>query len=194
MTSTTKIFRIRKVKKWTKEEDEELKKICQSKLKIDMQSVRKNFKGKSKSDCLSRISKIGADLKKGRWTREEDQQILRLISKHGKKWSKLGEEMKSRSGKQIRDRYINMLDEKLNTSKFTLDEDIRLLDLQREYGNKWSFFTQFFKNRNPDKLKNRFNSSIRRKKKLFYFLKSLDDKVIILILHEKIFSQKLQNF
>ena len=171
------IFRMKKVKKWTKEEDELLIKIFNSKMRKSMNVLESDLKNKSLYDCLSHFKKIDNKFKRGRWTREEDKKILKLIEKHGKRWSKLAEEMSTRSGKQIRDRYMNKLDENVNSSKFTLDEDILLFDLHVKYGNKWSFFTQFFTNRNADKLKNRFNSSIRNKKNLFYFMKSLDQKV-----------------
>ena len=172
-----KVFRIRKVKKWTKEEDELLIEIFNSKQRKNLNVLERNLKNKSIYDCLARLKKIDNKFKRGRWTREEDEKILKLIEKHGKKWTKLAQEMNTRSSKQIRDRYLNMLDENLNSSKFTLDEDILLFDLQRKYGNKWSFFTQFFKNRNADKLKNRFNSIRKNKKKWILILKSLEEKV-----------------
>ena len=172
-----RIFLIKKVKKWTKQEDVTLKKIFKTQLKIDLNDIQSHFGSKTLTECLSRFKKINKKFKRGRWTREEDKKILELVEKHGKKWTKLAQEMSTRSGKQIRDRYLNMLDENVNSSKFTLDEDILLFDLQTKYGNKWSFFTQFFTNRHSDKLKNRFNSLMKNKKKFIFILKSLEQKV-----------------
>jgi hypothetical protein len=43
-------------------------------------------------------------MKKGSWKKEEDNLILNLISKYGKKWAKISKIIKNRNGKQIRDR------------------------------------------------------------------------------------------
>jgi hypothetical protein len=44
------------------------------------------------------------------WSREEDDLVIRLIKVYGKRWSLLSIKMENRTGKQIRDRYLNKLD------------------------------------------------------------------------------------
>jgi myb proto-oncogene protein len=112
-------------------------------------------------------------IKKRNWNSEEDKLLQKLVEKYGNRWNVISNEMKNRSGKQIRDRYINILIS--NTSKFTIDEDILLLDLHKIYGNRWSEISKFFINRSSDRIKSRYHSSIRNKEKLLYFFKSLSN-------------------
>ena len=44
--------------------------------------------------------------------------------------------MPCRTGKQIRDRYLNVLDSILNIEKFTKEEDNKIIEL---YIKKWKF-------------------------------------------------------
>jgi hypothetical protein len=70
------------------------------------------------------------------------------------------------TGKQIRDRYTNYLDPAICKSKFSTEEDFQILQLHNKYGNKWILIKQFVPGRSGDCIKNRFNSSIKRNKKL----------------------------
>jgi len=99
---------------------------------------------------------------KGSWTKEEDQKILELVNKYGKSWSKISKILVSRNGKQIRDRFINILDPSIKKGKFSIDEDLKLLNLYRKLGPKWATISKFFENRTADMVKNRFHSSIKK--------------------------------
>jgi Myb-like DNA-binding domain len=50
------------------------------------------------------------DLKKGRWTAEEDGRLIRLMAQGFASWSKLAKQMPGRSSKQCRERWSNHLD------------------------------------------------------------------------------------
>jgi myb proto-oncogene protein len=188
------VFKINKVKFWLPEEDEILKREVESMEKKSWKIISLKLKKKSASDCFTRYRRISNRYLKGKWSRIEDNLLGSLVQKHGRHWSKISNEMKTRSGKQIRDRYLNMLDEKIDNSKFTINEDILILDLHEKFGNKWSFFTNFLKNRSPDKIKNRFNSSIKNKKKLLSFLKTLDSRVGLNFYYSPIFINYMKNF
>ena len=45
--------------------------------------------------------------------------------------------MDDRSGKQCRERYVNIVDPEINKEKWTEEEDILLLDLHKSYCNRW---------------------------------------------------------
>lgn len=102
---------------------------------------------------------------KGTWTKYEDSMIIELVNKFGRAWSKLSKIIITRTGKQIRDRYINTLDQTKTKGKFTEEEDMKLLSLFKIHGAKWAYISQYFKTRTADMVKNRFHSSL--KKKLF---------------------------
>jgi myb proto-oncogene protein len=173
------IFKILKIKIWSQEEDKILLNEVGHRKKHNWNFICLKLNNKTAQDCYNRYKTINNKYYKGKWSSTEDELVLELINKYGRNWSKLSKEMKTRSGKQIRDRYVNMLDEKIDTSKFTIDEDIKILELHEKYGNRWSLFTKFLKNRSADKIKNRFNSSIRNKKKTLNFMNSLNFPEVI---------------
>ena len=128
--SHQKIFIIRKVKKqnkWTKEEDEKLIKLAQNFNERKWNEISKSFPEKNSLQCFSRYKRIKPGVNKGPWKTEEDNKILKLIEKFGKRWSKISNIIKTRNGKQIRDRYLNILAPNLNKKKFTIQEDIKLI-------------------------------------------------------------------
>ena len=165
-SSKPKIFNIKKVinqKKWTKEEDEELIKLVKSHNGKKWKEIASNFHNKSPLQCFSRYKRIRPEIYKGSWKKEEDNLILSLIEKYGTSWSKISKIIKTRNGKQIRDRYINILSPNINKKKFSPEEDDLLLKLYNKYGPKWATIHTFFKNRTTDMIKNRFHSSLKKK-------------------------------
>jgi hypothetical protein len=165
----TKIFEIQRIKKraaWTREEDEIL--ISQS-LKHSRRSwtnISNLIKTKTPYQCFLRFRSVNPNLKKGTWDSEEDIRIVHDVMKHGFKWFLIAKGFTSRNAKQIRDRYINYLDPNIIKTKFSTEEDLMILDLHSRYGNRWSIIRQFMPNRSADMIKNRYNSSVKRNKKL----------------------------
>ncbi len=161
-----KIFNIKKVKhqkKWSKEEDEKLINIVQENNEKNWKQIASYFSKKNSLQCFSRYRRIKPGIKKGFWKKEEDDLILSLIEIYGTSWSKISKIIKTRNGKQIRDRYINVLAPNINKNKFTPDEDNLLLNLYKKYGPKWSKIHTYFKERTTDMIKNRFHSTLKRK-------------------------------
>lgn len=124
--------------------------------------ISDDFDNKSPLQCFSRYKRIRPGIVKGSWTKEEDDHILTLVQKFGKAWSKIAKFLLSRNGKQIRDRYINVLDPSIKKGKFSEEEDKMLIELYYKYGSKWSTISKFFSDRTADMVKNRFHSSIKR--------------------------------
>jgi myb proto-oncogene protein len=159
------VKRARTQKKWTKEEDELLINLAENYRGKNWKEISKCFSKKSSLQCFSRFKRIRPGIVKGSWRKEEDDKICELVNKYGKTWSKIAKMLGTRNGKQIRDRYINVLDTGIKKGKFTEEEDILLINLYNQYGSKWATIAKFFKDRTADMIKNRFHSSI--KKKLF---------------------------
>ena len=63
-----------------------------------------------------------------------------------------------RVGKQVRERYKNLLDPSLRTGEFTPPEDVTLWRLWRVHGSKWVVISREMGNRSENSIKNRFNS------------------------------------
>ena len=165
-TPKQKIFIIKKVinqKKWSKDEDEELIKLVTSHNGKKWKDIASNFHNKTPLQCFSRYKRIRPGIYKGTWKKEEDNLILSLIEKHGTSWSKISKIVKTRNGKQIRDRYMNVLAPNINKKKFTPEEDFLLIQLYEKYGPKWATIRNFFKNRTTDMIKNRFHSYLKKR-------------------------------
>lgn len=146
---------------WTKEEDEILiQKTIEHNYK-NWSAVASFIPGRSAIQCSARYKRIQPGLIKGAWTPEEDQELLRLYKYYGKNWSNISRSMPQRTGKQIRDRFLNALDDNLKKEKFSDDEDRKVLKWYKVYGNSWSKIAKKIKGRTGDMVKNRFYSSLK---------------------------------
>jgi hypothetical protein len=159
------IIKIKNKKKWTKEEDLLLIKLAEKHKEKHWKDISAHFSNKNALQCFSRYKRIRPGIIKGSWTKEEDERILKLVELHGKSWSKISKILVSRNGKQIRDRFINVLDPEITKGKFSEEEDQALIKYYLIYGPKWATITKHFHNRTADMIKNRFHSSI---KKIFF--------------------------
>ncbi len=148
---------------WSKEEDEILLSISQNYNFKNWKKVSEFLPGRNHVQCSARYKRIKPGVVKGAWTEEEDKLLYEYVKVHGQNWSAISNLLSSRSGKQIRDRYLNTLQPGVNKNKFTEEEDELLLKKYKELGPKWSYIAQFFENRTGDIIKNRFYSSLRKK-------------------------------
>ena len=113
--------------------------------------------------CFSRYRRIRPGIKRGAWTKEEDTIILELYNKYGRRWSYIAKSLNGRNGKQVRDRYINILDPALNKSSFSTEEDNEIMKYYLIHGTKWAKIAQELNmNRSPDMVKNRFYSKLKK--------------------------------
>ena len=127
------IFEISKIKNkkiWTEEEDKALIYYSNFYQERHWEEISKHFQNKTALQCFSRFNRIRPGIVKGKWTKEEDEQISKLVEEHGKSWSKIAKLFKTRNGKQIRDRYINVLDPNINKDKFT-EEELEFIKTKR---------------------------------------------------------------
>lgn len=75
---------------------------------------------------------------KGNWTPEEDMILKKKVAEYGlKKWKEIATFLPGRIGKQCRERWYNNVDPNLNKEKWTIAEDLQLMELHKVYGNKW---------------------------------------------------------
>jgi hypothetical protein len=101
--------------------------------------------------------------KKRNWTAEEDKTILRLVAEKGRNWTLIAGQLKNRTGKQVRDRYINHVDPNISKLKWTSEEDDRLLELYGKHGPKWTLISQHLTGRPENAIKNRFHNFLSKK-------------------------------
>ena len=109
----------RKVKTWTPEEDDRLVKLYDDYPK-KWGIIAGLMNDRNENQCLHRyrrLSQLGAHKKI--WSAEEDQTIVSLVKKVGKNWKLLSEIIGTKTGKQIRERFINKLDPKIKNDEWT---------------------------------------------------------------------------
>lgn len=116
------------------------------------------------------ITNAGTILKKEksivrmRFTPQEDEEILRLVSIFGDRaWDKISSELSKISNniiqktpRQLRDRYVNYLNPNINKAEWTLEEDQCLIHNFMLSQPHFKSMRQFFPGRSEVAIKNRF--------------------------------------
>jgi hypothetical protein len=94
--------------------------------------------------------------KKQRFTSEEDQLIIQYVHDYGTKWIEIEKLMEGRKSHQIRERYLNYLDDNLTKHPWTPEEDNLLLSFTKNHIFSWKKLKSHFSGRTDVHLKNRF--------------------------------------
>jgi hypothetical protein len=171
-TIELKIFSSNKLKYktiWTAEEDRLLLILVQNETTKDWAKISTYFFHKSAIQCSARLRRINPINKKGKWSKEEDVLLLRLISENGRNWSKIAKYLSSRTGKQARDRYVNVLDPNILKDKFDEKEYEIIVEMYKKLGTNWAEISKYLDKRTPDMIKNRFYQYLKPKFNLGIF-------------------------
>ena len=156
----------RSLANWTPEEDALLHKlVTESTSFVSWSMLASFFPNKTAAQLSGRWDKvINPKLVKGSWTTEEDETIIQFVQENGDKdWAKLALLLKGRTGKQCRERYRNHLDKSVKHTPWTKEEDDLLARLHAEYGNAWTKIAEFIEGRTDNCIKNRWNSTIKKR-------------------------------
>lgn len=151
-----------KCKEWTFLEDQILLETCKNKEKAMWKKCAFLIKNKSPKDCKNRFYKINKTYKKGRWTKEEDNRLISLIKQFGNNWILFSKIIRNRTTKQIRVRYKEYIDNKLNKEPFSKSEDENLLFLYFSTNKNWKIMKLNFPNRSFCRLKRRIKILLRQ--------------------------------
>ncbi|KAI5967863.1 BAS1 [Candida margitis] len=160
-------------KPWTREEDSELANLVSTKLKqngdielIDWEKIADKMSpdGSRKSkDCRKRWSNsLDPALRKGKWTPEEDELLVKAFQKFGSAWLKVAQEIKGRTDDQCAKRYVEVLDPKTKDrlKPWTEEEDLLLIKQVKLYGTKWRTICSAFESRPSLTCRNRWRKLV----------------------------------
>ncbi|KAB5593425.1 Myb-like DNA-binding domain containing protein [Ceratobasidium theobromae] len=124
---------------WTEEEDKYLLEGIQRhgmgnwpEVALHLNSAmggKPNYVPRTPNQCSFRYTKsLCPTIKKGKWTKEEDEALRRGVTAFGRTWTKVQEYVQGRTDAQCRERWSNMLDPSLKTGPWDEEEDKILLD------------------------------------------------------------------
>ncbi|XDV20241.1 hypothetical protein PO909_025598 [Leuciscus waleckii] len=140
-------------KEWTPEEDEILKDLVE-KMRIGnfIPYIQMSYfmVGRDGSQLSYRWSSVlDPSLKKGPWSKEEDQLLRNAVAKYGtREWGKIRVEVPGRTDGACRDRYLDCLQENVKKGPWSKEEVELLKQKVEKYGvGKWSKIASEIPNR-----------------------------------------------
>ena len=126
--------------------------------------------GRSARECHDRWTRyLKPGTRKGQWSEEEDAVVLKVIAVSPDhpftQWADLAPLLPGRSGKQIRDRWVNYLNPSINHLPFSREDDLKLWHGHIEFGKRWVEISGkiFNSTRSENHIKNRWYSAAFKK-------------------------------
>lgn len=119
----------------------------------------------SPGDCAARYRDLSiGSVIKGPWTTDEDSLLLHLVQEIGpEKWVVIATKIKTRSGKQCRERWHNHVNPCLNKTPFSANEEELIDELHTKLGSKWAAIAKHLPGRSDNAIKNYWNTLMQRR-------------------------------
>lgn len=105
--------------------------------------------------------------KRGPWSQEEDDRLLRLVNTQGAHyWVRISHMLGTRSPKQCRERFHQNLKPSLNHKPITPEEGLLIERLVGEMGKRWAEIARRLHGRSDNAVKNWWNGGMNRRRRL----------------------------
>lgn len=157
---------------WSLIEDMALQDIMgRHKSPVDWEVVAKQMNlGRTPRECHDRWTRyLKPGTRKGQWREDEDAMVLKVIASSPEEtftqWADLAPFLPGRTGKQIRDRWVNYLNPAINHLPFSREDDLKLWAGHSELGKRWVEISVkiFNSTRSENHIKNRWYSAAFKK-------------------------------
>ncbi len=94
--------------------------------------------------------------KKGSFSAAEDILLKEAVQKLGRNWTEVAKLVPGRSYPQVRTRYLRHLDPSINQSKFSQEEDKKVIEAYHNMGPKWGKIAELLSGRTYEQVKYRY--------------------------------------
>ncbi|KAF9790346.1 Homeodomain-like protein, partial [Thelephora terrestris] len=115
--------------------------------------------GRNNKSCRKRwLHSLDPNLRKGRWTSEEDAALLESVKNVGTRWYEVARALPGRTDDQCAKHYKEALDPSIRRDPWTREEDVQLWSAFKEHGNKWHTVASALQGRPAIHCRNRLQS------------------------------------
>lgn len=119
---------LEKRKKWSKEEDAQLSSIVKShgrdiNWEVISKEIEKFEQKRSAKQCRERwIYHLNPELRKEKWTKGENKELLHLHEYLGSKWKDIAEKFPGRTDNAVKNQFFSLVRRSLRTARKLLNE------------------------------------------------------------------------
>merc|ERR1712106_925977 len=100
-------------------------------------------------------------INRGRWTKEEDEKLKRLVEVHGERWDFIASHFPDRADVQCQHRWQKVVNPELVKGPWTKEEDEKVIELVRKYGPKrWTLIAKHLKGRIGKQCRERWHNHL----------------------------------
>ncbi|KAF1942265.1 hypothetical protein EJ02DRAFT_434162 [Clathrospora elynae] len=158
----------RQPRKWSLAEDHKLREQVEAQLVggevKDWCRIAESLPGRTNKDCRKRWhNSVAGGLKKGQWSKSEDQLLSRGVEQYGKRWTVIAGCVGSRSADQCAKRWQQSLNPDLDRSEWRDSDDKALIEGTQRLGRHWKDIQgELFPGRSKNDIKNRYTVLVRK--------------------------------
>ncbi|CAA3006684.1 transcription factor MYB108-like [Olea europaea subsp. europaea] len=106
-------------------------------------------------------------IRKGPWSSDEDSKLINYVTIHGEGgWEALARNAGlRRTGKSCRLRWLNYLNPNVRRGNITPEEQLHIIELHLQYGNRWTEIAKRLPGRTDNEIKNFWRTVIKKQAK-----------------------------